>query len=79
VKRDSAQAEQALECGRQQVLAARGAGSSVDIAGMLRAALAPLGGRGGWRPEMAQGGLPDAAQVAAAVADVVRQIQQAHS
>jgi alanyl-tRNA synthetase len=68
-----------LTSGKGQVLAARGAGSSIDIAGMLRAALAPLGGRGGGRPEAAQGGLPDTAQVAAAVADVVRQIQQAHS
>ena len=53
--------------GGQQVLAARGAGSDFDCGGFLKRIAAAHGGRGGGRPEMAEGRLTAAVDWAAAV------------
>ena len=53
--------------GGQQVLAARGAGSDFDCGGFLKRIAAAHGGRGGGRPEMAEGRLAAAVDWAAAV------------
>jgi alanyl-tRNA synthetase len=52
---------------RGQVAFARSADVGVDVGALLREALGPLGGRGGGRPEAAQGGLPDPGRVEAAI------------
>jgi alanyl-tRNA synthetase len=46
------------------LMIARGSGLTADCAALVRAALAPFGGRGGGRPELAQGGLADPTQIA---------------
>jgi alanyl-tRNA synthetase len=53
--------------GGQQVLAARGAGSDFDCGSFLKRIAAAHGGRGGGRPEMAEGRLGAAVDWAAAV------------
>jgi alanyl-tRNA synthetase len=50
-----------------QLAFARVPGSALDVAGALRAALAVLGGRGGGRGDVVQGGAPSAAQLEAAL------------
>lgn len=49
------------------LIVARGPQLKADSGAVLRAALAPLGGKGGGRPELAQGGLADPALVAEAI------------
>jgi alanyl-tRNA synthetase len=46
---------------RAQLVFARAEGLPVDCGTLLRSALAPLGGRGGGQPALAQGGVPDPA------------------
>jgi len=53
---------------RGQIAFARSADVALDVGRLLRAALAPAGGRGGGRPESAQGGVPDPAAVEPALA-----------
>jgi alanyl-tRNA synthetase len=52
---------------RAQVVFARAEGLPVDCGALLRAALAPLGGRGGGQPSLAQGGVPDPAALQAVI------------
>jgi alanyl-tRNA synthetase len=49
------------------LIVARGPQLTADSGAVLRAALAPLGGKGGGRPELAQGGLADPGLVAEAI------------
>src|SRR5262245_44306441 len=57
-----------LRAEKPQLIFARADGLSVDCGALLRAALAPLGGRGGGQPTLAQGGLPDPARLEEALA-----------
>lgn len=66
-----------LRGAKAQVVFARGDGLPLDCGALLRAALAPLGGRGGGQPGLAQGGLPDGAQLEAALAAAVAQLASA--
>jgi len=52
---------------KPQLVFARAEGLEVDCGALLRATLEPYGGRGGGQPALAQGGLPDAAQLDAAL------------
>ena len=53
---------------KAQILIGRPATHPLDCGKLVRDVLTPLGGRGGGQPAMAQGGIPDPAQLAAAVA-----------
>jgi len=48
-----------LRAEKTQLIFARGEGVGLDCGALLRGVLAPLGGRGGGQPTLAQGGLPD--------------------
>ena len=48
-----------LRAEKTQLVFARAEGLEVDCGALLRATLAPFGGRGGGQPTLAQGGLPD--------------------
>ena len=63
-----------LEAGKGHIILARGAGQpeAINCATLLRDALLPIGGKGGGRPEQAQGGLADASQLEAALDAVIR-------
>jgi alanyl-tRNA synthetase len=52
-----------LRAEKTQLIFARGEGIELDCGALLRSVLAPLGGRGGGQPALAQGGLPDPAQL----------------
>lgn len=52
---------------KTQLVFARAEGLEVDCGALLRATLEQYGGRGGGQPALAQGGLPDAAQLDAAL------------
>ncbi len=52
---------------KAQLVFARAAGLPHDMGKLLREAAAVVGGRGGGRPEAAQGGGPDAAKLAEAL------------
>jgi alanyl-tRNA synthetase len=52
-----------LRAEKTQLIFARAETLDVDCGALLRAALAPLGGRGGGQPALAQGGLPDPTQL----------------
>ena len=70
----------ALAGGANQVLAARSADAALDAGQALRAALAAVGGRGGGRPDFAQGAAPNwtaARQAQEAIASAARQAQEA--
>jgi alanyl-tRNA synthetase len=55
------------------IVVARGTQASVDAAALLRALTARFGGKGGGRPEMAQGALQSAAdEVLTAARDLLR-------
>ncbi|HEX9166135.1 MAG TPA: DHHA1 domain-containing protein [Gemmatimonadales bacterium] len=55
---------------KAQVLIARPAGHAFDCGKVLREALAAVGGRGGGQPQMAQGGIPDPAQLEMVLAEL---------
>jgi alanyl-tRNA synthetase len=59
---------------KAQLLLARPADHLLDCGKVLREALAAFGGKGGGQPQMAQGGVPDPAQLEAVIADVVRRL-----
>ncbi len=59
---------------KAQVLVARPEGHALDCGRLVREALAPLGGRGGGPPAMAQGGVPDAGRLAEAVDAITTRI-----
>ncbi len=63
-----------LSAGKGHVLVARGSGATFDAAAVLRDALAQVGGRGGGRPDQAQGGVADPALVQAVVDGIVARI-----
>src|SRR6185503_16111418 len=48
-----------LRAEKTQLIFARAEGLEIDCGRLLRETLAPFGGRGGGRPSLAQGGLPD--------------------
>jgi alanyl-tRNA synthetase len=56
-----------LRAEKTQLVFARAEGLAVDCGALLRATLAPFGGRGGGQPALAQGGLPDAARLGEAL------------
>jgi alanyl-tRNA synthetase len=60
--------------GRAHLVFARGTGVPHDAAALLKLALAPLGGRGGGKPDVAQGGGPEVAGLDAALAAAVAAI-----
>lgn len=57
---------------KAQVLIARPAGHTLDCGKALREAIAAVGGRGGGQPQMAQGGVPDPAQLEAVLDHLAR-------
>jgi alanyl-tRNA synthetase len=65
-----------LRAEKTQLIFARAEGLSVDCGALLRAALAPLGGRGGGQPALAQGGLPDPARLEEALAAALELLPQ---
>ncbi len=56
-----------LRAEKTQLIFACAAGAPLDCGALLRATLAGSGGRGGGQPTLAQGGLPDGAQLEAAL------------
>jgi alanyl-tRNA synthetase len=56
---------------KAQLLVAAPSAAGIDCSAVVRGALDPVGGRGGGQPAMAQGGLPDSAQLEAAVVRAV--------
>jgi alanyl-tRNA synthetase len=56
-----------LRAEKTQLIFACGAALEVDCGALLRVTLAEFGGRGGGQPTLAQGGLPDPAQLEAAL------------
>jgi alanyl-tRNA synthetase len=52
-----------LRAEKTQLIFARAEGLALDCGKLLRDTLAPIGGRGGGQPALAQGGLPDAARL----------------
>ena len=52
---------------KTQVIVARGVGSTIDCAAIVKRVLTELGGRGGGQPEIAQGGLADSATLSEAL------------
>lgn len=65
-----------LRAEKSQIVFARAHGLTVDCGALLRAALTPLGGRGGGQAALAQGGLPDPELIAEALAAAVRMMRQ---
>jgi alanyl-tRNA synthetase len=61
------------------LMIARGSGLTTDCAAIVRAALAPFGGRGGGRPELAQGGIPDPTQIAKVLDMALAAVKAAYS
>jgi alanyl-tRNA synthetase len=55
-----------------RLIFARAAGATGDMNALMRAACATIGGRGGGKPEMAQGGGPAIDKIDQAIADAVR-------
>ncbi len=60
-----------------QVVFARSAGLDVDLGALLQRALQRLGGRGGGRGDVVQGGGPNAAQLEAALDEAARSAREA--
>jgi alanyl-tRNA synthetase len=65
-----------LRAEKTQLIFARADGLTVDCAALLRATLAPFGGRGGGQPALAQGGLPDAARLEEALDVAVEMLKR---
>lgn len=61
---------------RPQIIVARAADQTFDCGALLRTVLARHGGRGGGRPEQAQGGVPDTAALSAAMAELAAAVEQ---
>lgn len=59
---------------KTQLVVARAEGLPIDCGALLREALAPRGGRGGGSAALAQGGLPDPAQLDAALEALARRV-----
>lgn len=64
-----------LRAEKTQLIFARAEGLAVNCGALLRETLAQFGGRGGGQPALAQGGLPDAAQLDAALAAAVERLR----
>jgi alanyl-tRNA synthetase len=64
-----------LQAEKTQLIFARAEGLMLDCGKLLRDTLAPLGGRGGGQPGLAQGGLPDAARLDEALDRAVEQVR----
>lgn len=60
-----------------QLVFARPEAQAIDCGALLRAALAPFGGRGGGQPALAQGGLPDGALLQQALDAAFTALEQA--
>ena len=54
---------------------ARSEDVALDASALLRQAAGPFGGRGGGRPNLAQGGVPDSANVQAALDEAGRSVR----
>lgn len=67
-----------LAAGKGHILLVRGVGQPemINCAALLRDALQPLGGKGGGRPEQAQGGLADARQLEVALDAVIMEMMK---
>ncbi len=66
----------AMATDKGHLIIARGPGIPVDSNAILKSALAAFGGRGGGRPELAQGGIADASQVPALLEQAGRVLEQ---
>jgi alanyl-tRNA synthetase len=64
-----------LRAGKAQLIFARAEGLTVDCGALLREALAPFGGRGGGQATLAQGGVPDATKLEAALEAAVERVR----
>lgn len=60
--------------GKGQIVVARGDGIPLDAGALLRAAVTAAGGKGGGPPGMAQGGIPDASEARAVVAEIAGEV-----
>ncbi len=61
---------------KTQVIVARGVGSTIDCAAIVKRVLTELGGRGGGQPEIAQGGLADSATLSEALDRIHRYLRE---
>ena len=66
-----------LRAEKTQLIFARAENLDVDCGRLLRETLAQFGGRGGGQPALAQGGLPDGAQLEAALESAVERLRAA--
>ena len=66
-----------LRAEKTQLIFARADGLDLDCGKLLRETLAQFGGRGGGQPALAQGGLPDATQLEAALDAAVERMRDA--
>jgi alanyl-tRNA synthetase len=57
------------------LIVARAEGIELDSGALVKAALAPYGGKGGGRPELAQGGVADASSMAAIIDQALNQLR----
>jgi len=75
VVREGAVAVLGVQGDKAQLLVARPAGVELDCGAVVRTVLTALGGRGGGQAGMAQGGVPDPARLADAVARAAAMIR----
>jgi alanyl-tRNA synthetase len=64
-----------LRAEKAHLLFARADGLAIDCGTLLRAVLAPFGGRGGGQPGLAQGGLPDGSRLEDALDAAVEHVR----
>jgi alanyl-tRNA synthetase len=64
-----------LRTEKAHLLFARADGLAIDCGALLRAVLAPFGGRGGGQPGLAQGGLPDGSRLEDALDAAVEHVR----
>ncbi len=64
-----------LRAAKAHLLFARADGLAIDCGTLLRAVLAPFGGRGGGQPGLAQGGLPDGSRLEDALDAAVEHVR----